>query len=518
MNRFYCVVNGRKVHYRKVGQGPALVMLHASPVSSQVYTKDYLPVFSRHFTCIVPDAPGNGHSDPIALDREAGISDYADALRDFLDTIGVSECLLYGRHTGALIAVEFAVQNPDRTRFVYCDGFPVFTKEEIASYTGSYLKSFEPDWSGGFLSWLWFRYRDQHVFWPWHIQDSEHLSDTNVPDLDFLQAGTLDLLISGNNYLHSYLAAFSYAENPKFSQVKPPVCYAVRPGDVLFGIQDRLVDLPENAWMQEIARETEQAVHQELEILLKYREGTPTSVLRVAQPQPASRTPMFVGSDQEQIFCRYNKAQDITKKNPLIIIPPVSAGGGYLDSLNEAHQNNRDVIIFDPPGHGDSDFNGEHTIENYSEKLSEVMIKLDIRDFDVAAYGSGALIALEIQKLLRPAVIEVDPNICLDSSYQSVNADLDFSLSWDGTHLIKLWHYMRDTTIWRGWNNRSCDNYLDGNWDLSLTKQYIKFVDAVKSIGTHLNGIEAVSKYEFDSEIFVQSDTFIERPKMYNEL
>ena len=50
---------GRKVHYRRCGEGPALLMVHQSPRSSAEYSA-LMQAWGQHFTCIAPDTPGFG--------------------------------------------------------------------------------------------------------------------------------------------------------------------------------------------------------------------------------------------------------------------------------------------------------------------------------------------------------------------------------------------------------------------------------------------------------------------------
>ena len=77
----------RQVHYRRVGKGPVVICFHQSPMSS----RDMIATMQRwqeHFTCIAPDSPGFGLSDPLGV-AQAEMSDFADAAIEFMDAIGV---------------------------------------------------------------------------------------------------------------------------------------------------------------------------------------------------------------------------------------------------------------------------------------------------------------------------------------------------------------------------------------------------------------------------------------------
>ena len=100
----------RQVHYRRVGSGPLVILFHQSPLSS----RDMLATMERwkaHFTCIAPDSPGFGLSDPLGV-KAATMSDFADAAIEFMDALGIERAAVYGFHTGAMISGAIAAAYP----------------------------------------------------------------------------------------------------------------------------------------------------------------------------------------------------------------------------------------------------------------------------------------------------------------------------------------------------------------------------------------------------------------------
>src|SRR6266568_2915859 len=118
----FVTVGARRVHYTRAGSGPAVVLLHESPCSARSLD---IPqgVVARQFTAIAPDTPGFGLSDPLLL-AQPEIADFADALAETLTALGIAQTAVYGRHTGASIAVEFARRHPDRCSVAVADGYP----------------------------------------------------------------------------------------------------------------------------------------------------------------------------------------------------------------------------------------------------------------------------------------------------------------------------------------------------------------------------------------------------------
>ena len=114
ITKHFVTVGKRRVHYLRAGSGPALAMLHASPCSAKVM-RPLLPVFGERFTCLAFDTPGFGLSDKLPMPKPR-IEEFADALAETLNALGVEHVATYGRHTGASIAVEFAARHPQSLR------------------------------------------------------------------------------------------------------------------------------------------------------------------------------------------------------------------------------------------------------------------------------------------------------------------------------------------------------------------------------------------------------------------
>jgi pimeloyl-ACP methyl ester carboxylesterase len=208
ITKHFVTVGKRRVHYLRAGSGPAPAMLHASPCSAKVM-RHLLPVFGERFTWFAFDTPGFGLSDKLAIPKPR-IEDFADALAQTLVALGVEQVATYGRHTGASIAVEFAARHPQRCAMAFADGYAVFAKPYTHEQLERYLEPITPAWDGAHLLRLWFRYRDQHVFWPWNVQNAETRSDADVPNLDFLHRGVVELLEAGDDYRVGYAAPFRH--------------------------------------------------------------------------------------------------------------------------------------------------------------------------------------------------------------------------------------------------------------------------------------------------------------------
>lgn len=107
----------------------ALFCFHLSPVSGAIYDR-LLVEMGRDRLTVAPDTPGYGASDAPGAAPE--IADYAAAMGDALDALGVAEADCIGYHTGSKIALELALQRPAAVRHLILISAPVYDQAELA--------------------------------------------------------------------------------------------------------------------------------------------------------------------------------------------------------------------------------------------------------------------------------------------------------------------------------------------------------------------------------------------------
>lgn len=206
VRRHIVKVGRRRVHLRLAGKGPPLLLLHQSPRSSAEYL-DLLQQWGQHFTCIAPDTPGFGQSDPLAEDW-FDMDQLADATVALLDALRLPSVAVFGIHTGAIIAVTAAARHPERFSALVANGYAVWTRAEVKVFTTSYLWPLVPDWAGQHVQWAWQRIREQNLFFPWHRQEEATWMGLPLKAPADLHAQVIDLLAAGDTYRAGYRAAF----------------------------------------------------------------------------------------------------------------------------------------------------------------------------------------------------------------------------------------------------------------------------------------------------------------------
>lgn len=452
ITKHFVSVGTRRVHYLRAGRGPAVALLHASPCSAKVL-RPVMEVFAERFTCLAFDTPGFGLSDKLPLARPS-VEDFADALAETLDALGVAQVAAYGRHTGASIAVEFAARHPGRCAMALADGYAVFAKRYTDEQLEKYLEPIEPVWDGGHLLRLWFRYRDQHVFWPWNDQSAAARSDADVPDLDFLHRGVIELLEAGNDYRIGYAAPFRHRALEVLPDLKVPVCFGNRPGDSMYRTRALY---PASAWQEVMPRELDAASRAERAILERHpARGAPPPAPRCA-PLAGRSTTDYVDVDGAQILIR--SVGDLSAGEPMLVVHHAPGSSALYDPLLMEVGRTRAALALDLPGHGESDPLAQD-IATWTNTVEKLLDRLQVRELRVYGHNGGAAVALELAHRLgrrvrglvldAPAFLHDEDRARLPARYAPQVTPV-----WEGSHWLRAWHHLRDAELWWPWFERT---------------------------------------------------------------
>ena len=104
-------IHGQPVTYHKLGEGPAIVLIHGITSSSRTW-RDVMVNLAKDHTVIAPDLLGHGRSAKPRGDYSLGA--YASGVRDLLAVLGIARCTIVGHSLGGGIAMQFAYQFPER--------------------------------------------------------------------------------------------------------------------------------------------------------------------------------------------------------------------------------------------------------------------------------------------------------------------------------------------------------------------------------------------------------------------
>lgn len=448
MIRRFVEVNGRQVHLRQCGAGPAAVVLHQTPQSS--VTMEPLMRLLTGFTVFAPDSPGFGLSDPLpGSDWDMG--QLAAALAGLLDALGVERVALLGQHTGATIATEFARRWPQRVCSLAADGYTAFTAEEARTILPHQLPRFEPVTDGAHLAWAWSRFRDGWMFFPWSDRRLARRRALDMPPASLIHDWQImELLRSGEAYRAVYPGVFAFDGVGAARQLTCPALLGGDAGDQLYTHLDRLHDLPPSVRIARFATGDRAGLWQAMADFTRDHGGG-ASIPPPTDLSPETGPRSFVRlADGRHIALRRRPGAGV----PAVVLHGAGASGGVeLARLVDEGP----VIAPDLPGHGDSDPAPEgYTPRLLASDLAACMDALELEKVSLRGRGLGAAVAAELARARPDLVVSLRVGELMvlsseETARWKANIVPDIEPRNDGTHLLVLWHALRDGEMFWPW-------------------------------------------------------------------
>ncbi len=450
--RFAVDVGGRMVHGRREGAGPAVVLLHGSPNWSGSL-QPVIDALKDRFTAIALDTPGNGCSDPLRHpDPEA--TDYAAALRETLDALGLGRIAVYGFHTGAGTAIEFLKSNPDRVTTVVCDGYAAFDDAERAHLLASYLTPFVPDWSGAHLAWLWSRCMEQTIFFPWHDASAATRMVYAVPDPAALTASAMDFLRAGDAYRAPYAAAFKRRGIEGARGLPKPVLIGAMSSDPLSVQLDRLSPLENGGVIERFGADRAAALRRIADWLARFPADAPP-------PAPNGTREGFVSARGAQLAWRGRRAG---AGRPLVLLHDAGGSARLFDGIDAG---DRPSIAIDLPGHGESGGAESGEVAAFAAWIADAMDAMGLSGAAVAGFHLGAQIALALKAarpdlVARAALIGAPVYGPGEAARFAERYCPSIAPRFDGGHLLTAWHLCRLRALFFPWFETNPAGMIDG--------------------------------------------------------
>lgn len=459
------------VHFRSAGTGPALVMLHASPMSSAALLP-FIEVAAEYNTVIAPDTPGYGWSDPLAEPVE-DLAGYVTALYSFTRRLGLGSFGLYGTATGAQIAIEFGKTYGARVEYLILDNAAHFTDEERDNIVSGYFPDLAPDATGSHLTRIWSVARDQCMFFPWHQATPRTRLPAGGVNTGVVHQMAMEFLQAGKDYDRAYRAAFA---NEKMERVRPltvPVIIMRWQGSILKPYTDRFdsVEWPENFTMLHSGPTRGQRIEAFRSIFTERAAHSRGRDCQISRPgKTGSPGKGFFDLDGGQ--CHYFSAGGM-QQPPLLALHDIGSSGRSLSGLLASLSGQYHVIAPDLPGHSlsylpEEDLQGINAIVN---SLVGLVDTLRWDRFRILADRDSAAIAVELAGRLEHSVQElklVNPvdYAALAGEWEPERFYPDFRPDAEGAHLLKTWHWLRDRQLFWPWYAADAGHALSGTTSL----------------------------------------------------
>lgn len=482
ITRHFVTVGRRQVHYRRAGTGAPIILLHASPSSSWALDT-FTQVFGTRFAALALDTPGFGLSDPLSI-AVPEATDYADAMAETMDALGIEKAGIFGSHTGATIACEFARRHPHRVTLAVFDGYPAYPKAEQDANLAHYLPKFEPVWHGLHLVDFWLRYREMSNFWPWYAPTRATRAEASGRELEGMHRMVLAGFLSGRGYDRGYAAVFRHDAMGAAAALKVPTCFAGREGDSLIRALKVLGDLPDGCWRATMPNDDLGATEKYLQMYLDRPIWDPA-------PSPPATTLRLGAVSKRFLPTRFGpvlvRMAGTGEGTPLVMLPALPETSETLEAEMLALSAKRPVIALDLPGTGDSDSVPLVGIAAYAEAFGEILDGLNLAKVDLAGRNLGASVAAAFAQA-RPARVNrliLEGPMALPSPLrQAMGAPYAPPIELDrfGGHILKLWNRLRNEQLYFPWYServesiRRIEPELDADWltirITGLLKQY----------------------------------------------
>jgi len=106
-------VQGLRINYVVVGQGPAVILVHGGVASHVAWWENIGPL-SERYTVYAPDLPAHGDSEAPSGSPPHEVFAAPAFLLNFMDALGIEQASLIGNSGGGSIAAMFAIHHPKR--------------------------------------------------------------------------------------------------------------------------------------------------------------------------------------------------------------------------------------------------------------------------------------------------------------------------------------------------------------------------------------------------------------------
>lgn len=239
MKQEFISVKGIKIHYRKVGSGKPIVLLHAAPRSGKMLER-FGKMLSERFEVIIPDLPGYGYSESIP-EKVTTLCDVVPYLKAFFEELRISNFSIYGTATGAQLGISYALTYPENLKFLYLDNPAHFSEEEYQEIAKKYFIDLTPKERGSHLKFLWNHVRESMLYFPWYDHSSQCQFSSMEPSPTIIGEIVNDYLLAGQRYAELYQAAFLHERVEKIQELNVPTVIFKWEGSILLKYINRLL-------------------------------------------------------------------------------------------------------------------------------------------------------------------------------------------------------------------------------------------------------------------------------------
>jgi len=530
LTRHFVTVGERQLHYRRMGSGPALVMIHRLPRSSADLVS-FMQDAAQHFTVIAPDLAGYGNSWQLFLTSSAGgmkiptIMDYVDDIDEMLKEIGVQRAFVYGEHIGAMAALQLAIRDPKRVAGAVLNGLVVtMTEADKTEARASYNLPFEPRADGSHWPWLWSSLREENLFYPPWTKTAAARLEEDMPPPEKLQARLLQFLAEGRNpfdnarhlsagrkrtfttgrlgrgYGMGYLAALDFKPIPHLANLAPPTLIT---GTKLFQKDVALARVATKSAVVEV-KQAESLTDARAQALAFFAplagKVPPPPPAPTAKPIAGGLWSDFITIPGGQIYATMN---DDVPTVPLIIAHDAGGSVATVEPVIRSVVGRRTVLAFDLPGAGESEdtlAKENLEIDHYAEVIRTILNTFGLIQVDFFGLRGGGFVGLDlalkdkslVRRLIMASLSQHDGD---DLAQMEANVAPDLSPQWHGGHLLQAWHQVRDQALYYPWFDRTRTHVVKREPQLDVNALHTRTCSLLKAGDNYRAAALAQARY-----------------------
>lgn len=452
--------DGRQVHYRRAGSGPAMILLHPSPQSSEAII-GAITAFADVCDCYALDTPGYGLSDDIT-EPHPDMTHYADSVIATADALGMESFYLYGAATGSQIAIELGKRYPDRVKLVMLDSNGHVSDSDRDRLMDGYFPDVTPRRDGGHLMTYWDMCRHLFVSFPWQSQRAEDRLGIPLPPVAVTQTMLLRYLQAGSGYAKAYRPAFETENRSHMDGLNVPTTMMRWQGSIALAITDALIAEGVPDCMQVLHAEptVEARFSVQVEALKSaISEHGDTGPLNPASNSvPAGRLErQYYHCDDYRLHARINREG---QGAPVILIHDALRSSEQMVALAQTYIGSRPVMLIDLPGHGASSAIDSESVsvESLARIISPAINEYAGSSVDIAGAGLGGAIGIELVKHININRLQlIDPISYTENERQDLKESglPDLAPQASGSHLMAAWAMVVDSQFYWPWFNKS---------------------------------------------------------------
>lgn len=128
--------DGVSIHYRVYGNGPDVILIHGLTSTAEDNWDTTVPVLSAEYRVVTLDVRGHGKSDGPHVTGAYGKNMVADIIR-LMDHLSIDRPHVVGYSMGGTLALNLAVDHPQRVRSLVVAGQGLASVEELEATSGA---------------------------------------------------------------------------------------------------------------------------------------------------------------------------------------------------------------------------------------------------------------------------------------------------------------------------------------------------------------------------------------------